>query len=144
MRSLKIICESSINAQSLEDHYKKTKRNNNHEYAIKAISSLLSSFVYLKIIKSLASSDLRQNSINSHIAIVSWYYCIYNASKAMISACNNSYQENHTKTTNVFQNLVKGQKLILLPFDLFLSDLTASNTKEQIIKYRNNLKKINL
>lgn len=141
MRSLKVICESSINEKSLKDHYKEIKRSNNQEYTIKAIASLLSSFNYLRTLKSLSSNDLKRNSTNSHVAIVSWYYCIYNASKAIISACNNSYQENHTKTANVFQNLVEEQKLILSPFDLFLSDLTVSSVDEQITKYRNGLEK---
>jgi hypothetical protein len=138
IRSLKILCDESISSESLKRFYKGVqKTNQNKEYNVKAIASIFSSINYLKTLNFLSKSDDNIiNSANAYVAVVSWYYCIYNSSKAMIAVYNNSYQDNHTKTANVFYELSKDQKLVMPPFVYSLYDLTKENVKEQIDKYR--------
>ncbi len=142
MRSIQMVCEDRINVESLHNFYPKVmKKTTNPEYVGKSMACVFSSLNYLQALSYLANNDDRsQNAINSHIAIVTWYYCIYNAAKAMIAIFNSSYQENHTKTATAFHELVENRCLIMEPFNYFISDITDKNIKEQITCLRNGLK----
>ena len=59
----------------------------------------------------------------SRVAIVSWYYGILNAAKAMNTATDNSDSQTHTKAASEWDAKISSRKLILSPFDYRVTNL---------------------
>ena len=65
----------------------------------------------------------------ARIAIVGWYYGIYNAASAMIAAQDGSVQQNHAGTARAWDSriLVRNNKLITPPFDTRITTLVKNS-----------------
>ena len=67
-----------------------------------------------------ASALKEMNSTNKHqvysrIAIITWYYGIMYAAKAMISATDNSNPANHSKVANEWDKKISSRGLAVFP-----------------------------
>jgi hypothetical protein len=99
--------------------------------------------VFLQIIMSLHYfSALRRMKINegdaqvfSRVAIISWYYGVLNAAKAMNTATDNSDTETHTKAANEWDTKIASKKLVLPPFDYRVSSLVEKTYVAEIALY---------
>lgn len=135
MHALRTLSENITDEALSEFYSKKMTVNTNKEYTNKSIASIYSSLTYLRSLSSLSAYDDKSlNSINAHLAIVAWYYCIYNSCKAMIACFNSSYQENHTATAKAFHELSK-QGLLMPPFNYRICNLTKSSVTSAINDY---------
>lgn len=83
------------------------------------------------------NSDIDDKYDTCRLAIDAWYYCIFFASKAMLSACSVSIPESDLDISNVwYENLVKNQ-LIPHPFNLQLSSLVTKTVEAEVAILRN-------
>ena len=103
----------------------------------RSLASLFTSNRYVNALKLIDRKDLSNGAI-SNIAIISWYYAVYNAAKAIICISGNGYQETHTATQKTFHNVVNS-KFIMYPFDLNIKNLT----KDSLNKIKTNGSKLN-
>jgi hypothetical protein len=69
---------------------------------------------------------------NVRSGIVSWYYAIYNAAKAMIAAASGANPQTHSKTADVWQNDIAQHGLALVPFSYCLDDLRPKSVDAAI------------
>jgi hypothetical protein len=65
-------------------------------------------------------------------AIVSWYYAIYYASKAMLAASSGADPQTHAEAARQLQAELVGNGLLRYPFDLSVTILTPSSVTPQI------------
>lgn len=70
----------------------------------------------------------------ARIGAVSWYYGIYTAASAMITAQNGSFQDNHNSTARAWDQQIASRIPICPPFDARISSLVKKNTDEELNK----------
>ncbi len=70
----------------------------------------------------------------ARIGAVSWYYGIYTAASAMITAQNGSFQNNHTSTAQVWGRQTASRIPICTPFDARISSLVRKTADEELNK----------
>lgn len=66
------------------------------------------------------------------VGIVSWYYGIYAASSAMVTARTRATQDDHTSTANIFSQEIAARGLISSPFDFRISSLVRNDAEAEI------------
>ena len=72
----------------------------------------------------------------SRIAVLAWYYGIYNAASAMIAAKNGSSQETHAGTAKMWDTEFAATGLAMEPFERRVSSLEAKVYKPEIAAYK--------
>jgi hypothetical protein len=65
-------------------------------------------------------------------AIVSWYYAVYYASKAMLAATSGADPQTHADAARLFQVELVNRGLMPYPFDLSVTNLVPTNVLPQI------------
>ena len=73
----------------------------------------------------------------ARIGIVAWYYGIYAAASAMVTAQDGSFQDDHSGTARSWDHQIAEKGLAMNPFELRVSTLVEKETKAQIAAYRN-------
>ena len=148
IKSLVIIIESSDDFchNSLSDLYKKENRLNfkdDGKLIALTYENILMSLNYYSALKALASFDnLSDTLING---VISWYYCIYNLSKAMITANKKGFIDpNHGKVASNWTHDFSLKKKIPAPFDLSVTNLAEEKELRNSYKKSAQLKNYNL
>jgi hypothetical protein len=137
IKSLSIICnEGQFNRTALNTKYSTVQRRapniigDNSTFA----NTVMSFHNYASLVKIFENRDSHYDLIRS--AIISWYYGIYYAASAMISANDGSMQETHASTANVWNRQINGQEITLEPFSFRLETLIKSNYESEIQRIR--------
>lgn len=73
----------------------------------------------------------------ARVAAVAWYYGIYAASSAMVTAQTKTVQYNHTQTANALDRQIAAAGLLPNPFSFRLSTLVSKDVEAEIKAYRN-------
>lgn len=72
----------------------------------------------------------------ARMGIVSWYYGIYYAASAMVTAQDATFQENHAGTANSWDRNFPERALAMLPFGLRVSTLIEKSAKAEVAALR--------
>lgn len=72
----------------------------------------------------------------ARVASVAWYYGVYAATGAMVTAQAKTVQHNHTQTANVCDRQLAAQNLLIYPFSPRLSTLLKADIEAEIAGYR--------
>jgi hypothetical protein len=70
------------------------------------------------------------------VGIVSWYYTVYYAAKAMIAAASGSDPQTHAKAARVFHADIIQRELAVYPFDLYVEGISPTRVGERISALR--------
>jgi len=137
MRGLAILTkEDTFTDIKIRDFYKNIKRRNrNNEADLMVFENILMAIHNLHSLKLINTKIDNPYSI-ARTQIISWYYCIYYASSAMIGAQSGNMQETHAGTAKVWHKDIV-EKLTMSPFDLSLSTLVEKDFKSIIQTMRN-------
>lgn len=127
MRALAILVdEGTFENTSLSRFYRATTRRAPTEEAdTLALGHLLMALHNSSSLDKLAEQDEPYSCVRS--AIITWYYALYNASKAMIAATCGADPQTHADTSRIFQTELVNRGLVVAPFDLSITDLTPAN-----------------
>ncbi len=135
LRGLSILCdEKSLDRSSLLSPLssKVKPRNPANDDADTAVCEY--TFMALQNLSSLyVMKDANRSYDLARIAIISWYYGIYFAAKAMVAAYDGSTQETHAKTAKAWDAQVVQRGYISQPFAWRLDTLVKSEY-EKIVK----------
>ncbi|MBI4248448.1 MAG: hypothetical protein HY611_03010 [Elusimicrobia bacterium] len=138
MRALAIYCDAGhISRQACATFFAPTiRRAVNKEMDTLAYEFLVMSAHHAAATKSLAAAN--GNTYNGcRAAIVSWYYSVYYAAKAMIAAAGGSDPQTHAKAARIWQADIASRGLAMYPFDLRVVNLTTQNVEASIAALRN-------
>ncbi len=137
MRALAILVQDKDIA-SMENFYreKNVTKAKLCERAVNTVfEQLLMSLHHLAALRAMASSG---HSLDlSRVAIVTWYYGIYCAASAMVTAKDGSWQDNHTGTADQWDRQIAACKLIPQPFDFRLTTMLRKVAESEIDVIRN-------
>ena len=132
MRALAISVESGFTNSNLRSRFAAVaRRQANQEADTLAFAMLLlaaHSVASLRVMSGVPASayDLVRS------AIVSWYYAVYQSSKAMIAAASGADPQTHAKTARVLQADVVARSLLVFPFDFAIVGVTTTTVKAAI------------
>lgn len=141
LRSLAILTEDKLNTKSkIHNLYVDTKtRKSNRKLDTKVFEYIHFSFQNLASLNAL-NNDVEFKHDICNLAIISWHDAIVFSSKAMITAYYDT--EYHMDDLNVvsqlWQESIINNKLIIDPFSLFLPTLIKKEAEESIKSYRGN------
>lgn len=134
-RGLALLCEK--NKALLSQFYDQVQpKNVNEEADNQVFLQMMMSLHYLATLKSM-NERVEDAQVFSRVAIVSWYYGILNAAKAMSTATDNSDSQTHSKAANEWDTKISSRKLILSPFDYRISSLVQKSYVAEINQYPN-------
>lgn len=127
MRALALLVGAGLfKSDALRDKYSRTeKRTPNEEADTLAFSYLLMALHNASSLAKHTELDEPYSCVRS--GIVSWYYSIYYASKAMIAAATGADPQTHADTAKVFQSDLVDRNLIVNPFQYSIKNLTTAN-----------------
>ena len=130
MRALSIVCGTKgFSSSELKEFYKKVnRRHENTEADTLAFECILMAMHNVSSLEQLATLEKPYECVRS--AIVAWYYAVYYASKAMLSAATGVDPQTHAKTGKIWQTEIVNRGLVQQPFHLAVTNLTPSNIKE--------------
>ncbi|WP_036302937.1 hypothetical protein [Methylotenera sp. L2L1] len=136
MRALAILVNTNaFENPSLRAFYAgQNRRAPNEEADTLAFGCLLMALHNAASLAKLSDLDEPYSCVRS--AIVSWYYSIYYASKAMIAATNGADPQSHSDTANIFQSEIVDRGLVVNPFQYSIKDLTPASIDDQITAIR--------
>lgn len=137
MRALAILADDqTFSSQALQAKYRSVQRRNVNPAAdTLAYEMLLMGLHYLYGLKSLCTPETNKyGSVRS--AIISWYYCTYYSSKAMIAACSGSDPQTHAKSARVWQSDIVKTGLAVQPFSYMLSNVVTQTVGLEIARFR--------
>jgi hypothetical protein len=134
-RGLALICEKNKPLiTGFYDHLQPKVLN--EEADSQVFLQIMMSLHYLATLKSMNKRP-EDAQVFSRIAIVSWYYGILNAAKAMNTATDNSDSQTHSKTANEWDLRISSRQLILPAFDYRVSSLVQKTYASEIEQYPN-------
>ncbi|WP_020183559.1 hypothetical protein [Methylotenera sp. 1P/1] len=136
MRALAILVDTNaFENNSLRAFYAgQARRAPNEEADTLAFECLLMALHNAASLAKLSDLDEPYSCVRS--AIVSWYYSIYYASKAMIAATNGADPQSHSDTAKMFQSAIVDRGFVVSPFHFSIKDLTTANIDSQITRLR--------
>lgn len=137
MRALALLADAqTFSHASLQNKYRDIQRRNINQAAdTLAFEMLLMGLHNLAGLRSLAALATNKYEV-VRAAIISWYYCTYYSSKAMIAACSGSDPQTHSKTARVWQSDIVETGLAEQPFAYMLSNVTTDTTEQEIAALR--------
>jgi hypothetical protein len=137
IKALSIYVEEELTFENINTFYSTINRKPlDEKFDTVAFDNL---FMALHNIAALEENIKSTNPYNiCRSAIVSWYYCIYFSSSAMIAACSNSSQETHADTSNVWQNDIVLHDYAMMPFSLNLESIEKKKSDSVIAELRKN------
>lgn len=135
IKALSIYMEEEFTFENIKSFYSKVNRKTlNEEFDTIAFENLLMALHNIAALEENIKSGNAYNICRS--AIVSWYYCIYFSSSAMIAACSNSSQETHSDTSKVWQNDIVLHDLAMMPFSLNINKIETKYSDSVIAELR--------
>jgi len=135
MRGLAMILQDEFSDEKLDASYQNVQqRPVNNKADVKAFEYLTMSLHNVSAIDSMHS--IQDPSSIVRAAIVSWYYAIYYAAKAMLAASSGADPETHSLTGKIWQSELVHKELVVAPFDLSISNLTPKNVQKEIQSLR--------
>jgi len=137
IRGLGILVNSeSFSDENLKNHYQTIQRRDINKNADTAVfENILMSLHHLSALEKFSSLENNHYDI-VRSAIISWYYGIYYAAKAMIAAEDGADPQTHSDAAKVWQNGIIKRKLAIGPFGANLIDLTNKNIEAEIKRLR--------
>lgn len=135
MRGLALLTENELSNEKLRAFYQKVQRRAANQKADALAYECLTMCLHnISAIESMRT--IKNPSSIVRAAIVSWYYAVYYAAKAMLAASSGANPETHTLTGKMWQSELIDTKLVALPFSLSVSNLTPQNVQNVIKKMR--------
>lgn len=132
----KVIEDENDFLQKLDNAYNNIQRRKVNEQADTSVFEfILQSLHHLAALEQMKNIDNAATDL-SRVAIVSWYYSLYFASKAMNASASGDVQENHSKTAKVWGDDIVKANLAVYPFDLSLISLVEKNSDSELEKLR--------
>ena len=68
----------------------------------------------------------------ARVGIVTWYYGVYAAASAMVTAQDGSFQDNHTRTAGAWDRQIAARRLIIPPFDWRVTTLIKKDANLEL------------
>ena len=68
----------------------------------------------------------------ARVGNIAWYYGIYEAASAMVTAQSGSLQDSHTKTANTWDHQIVQRGFIMPPFDARITTLVKKDTEREL------------
>lgn len=68
----------------------------------------------------------------ARVGIVTWYYGVYAAASAMITAQAGSFHDTHQKTADVWDHQIAARGLIMSPFDARIPSLVKKDAEQEL------------
>lgn len=133
MRALALrVDDDNFSDELLAGHYHRVQRRVTNELTDTIVfEATLMAFHNLAALQTL-NSDVAHHYDTCRTAIISWYYCVYFASRAMIAGCSGASPEHHGSAGRVFQSDIVDNGLLLSPFSPNLTSLVTSATDAAI------------
>lgn len=137
MRGLAILADDqTFSNQALQAKYRPIQRRNvNPEADTLAYEMLLMGLHNLGGLNALCAPENDKYGI-VRAAIISWYYCTYYSSKAMIAASSGSDPQTHAKSARVWQSDIVEAGLAVQPFSYMLSNVVPQNVERDVAHLR--------
>ena len=136
MRGLAMICDNNgfTDSELISKYNQVIRRKHNEDADILAFECLLMSLHNVNALENFIKTENPYSFVRS--AIVTWYYAIYYASKAMIAASSGINTQTHAKTSKIWQMEIVDKKLVQEPFGFSIVDLTSKNVESNISSLR--------
>lgn len=139
MRALALlVVDEGINAITARKFYSKVQRIRvkNKEEGAKQENSVLEQLLFsLHQCSALHALRTFQSKVDvARVGIVAWYYGVYAAASAMITAQAGSFHDTHTTTADVWDHQIAARGLIVPPFDARISTLVKNEAKLELDK----------
>lgn len=83
-----------------------------------------------------ALENINCKSDISRIGLITWYYGIYYAASAMLTAQDGSFFDDHSGTAVAWDKQLAPKNIIMSPFNLRVSSLVAKDTELELLKLR--------
>ena len=137
LRAIALLCNvKSFEQTKLAEFYKSVQRRTVNRTADTLVfEQAFMSFHNLAALEAIKiNKNYHCNLIQS--AIINWYYGIYFAASAMLTACDGSYPQDHTSTANAWTQHFAVTQKIVYPFNLYLPTLVEKEYKIEAKKLR--------
>ncbi|NBX03455.1 MAG: hypothetical protein EBR02_05260 [Alphaproteobacteria bacterium] len=132
MRSLVILCqEKEVNFDNARSFYNGVTKHSFNEHQENTVFEQLL-FGLHQLSGLMALQSISNNADISRIGIVAWYYGIYHACSAMITAQSGTMQETHAGTAKAWDNQLSLRGLVMEPFALRVSSLVKTVYESEI------------
>ena len=137
MRALaEIINSDDFTDNKIKLIYKKVQRRSQNELADTVVfENMLMAYHNLASLNSMGVGISHKYDI-CRSAIISWYYATYFSASGMVAASSGSKQETHTATAKVWHIDFAQKRLLIYPFNLYLSTLVKKDVDTQIAEMR--------
>ena len=134
MRALRIVCENQdIAFEMARSHYLHIGAGKRHRSDLEVNSIYEQLFLALHHLSTLSAMRTIPNAADrSRLAILGWYYGVYNLASAMICARDGSLQETHEGTARQWYSQIVCNDLALHPFDTNVPTLVKASADAQI------------
>ena len=106
-----------------------SKKFNVHEENT-IFKQLLFALHQLSALETLCSTSCKADV--AKVGIVAWYYGIYSAASAMVTAQDGSFQDDHTGIANLWDRQFAATNKLIFTFTLCVSSLVESQYKSEI------------
>ena len=137
LRAMALLCQiNNFEKTELSQFYNSVQRREiNSTSDTLVFEQAFMSFHNLSALEAIKINNIYHcNFIQS--AIINWYYGIYFAASAMITACDGSYPQDHTSTAKAWTEHLVIAKKVVSPFNLFLPTLVEKEYKSEVEKLR--------
>ncbi len=137
MRALAILSDKTCNEASLRTKYQLVGRRApvDKDSDTCAFESILKAIHNLSAFGVFSSAQDKYDIVRS--AIISWYYCIYFSSQAMIFSTSNAKPETHSKTDKVWHSDIVTVGRVVEPFNICLNEIVPKTVESEIAALRN-------
>jgi hypothetical protein len=126
-----LVTQNNLDFTSALENYSTitSKKFNVHEENT-IFEQLLFALHQLSALETLCSTSCKADV--ARVGIVAWYYGIYSAASAMVTAQDGSFQDDHTGTANVWDHNFSATNKLIYPFSLGVSSLVENQYKIEI------------
>jgi hypothetical protein len=123
--------EIPLNFSTATTFYQKVQKRAAPQHEINTIfEQLLFAVHQLSALSALR--NIPRKGDMARVGIVAWYYGIYAAASAMVTAKDGTFQEDHSGTANQWDKQLSACRLIMSPFNYRLSTLVESDYRKEM------------
>lgn len=132
MRALRLVIEHDgltyASAKGFYSGVQQIKLNEHQQNTV--LEKLLLGLHQLAALQSMTAAD-RQADI-ARMAVIAWYYGVYAAASAMVTAQEGTAHETHAQIAKAWQNQFARRQLAMYPFDLQVTTLVKSAARAEV------------